>query len=370
MTSSVDTRTSPRQIDGLGLPSLDETPAATLRRIRTEAPALREWLRGTGTVSAFHSCDLVTLPYPTRFALWEASSVRVPYVWMTNRMFVIQWRDGDRLRTLLSGPSDVELGIATPYLQHALDRLPLSRERALKLLFPRHGTVGEHLARLGIAADDVDYVVFDHLHTQDIRRVVGTTRPAPDLGYADRPVPPMFPRAELIVQRSELAHVKDVHPFQARFHQSDSYADLDESRFLEIDGSALVAPGLALVRTPGHTLGNNTLVVNTEDGVLTSSENGVAVECYSPEHSRLPGVAKWAAEWGYEVVLNFNTPEFASWQYNAMVAEKLMSDPLPGRPELPFVVPSSELTTHRLAPRVRPTFQHGALEIGRIGAAS
>jgi glyoxylase-like metal-dependent hydrolase (beta-lactamase superfamily II) len=345
---------------------MDETPAATLRRIRAEAVELREWFRGTGQVTLFASRDLVKLPYPTRYALWEASTTRLPYVWFTNRVFVIQWYDGQRTRTLLGEPSDYELGIDTPYLKHAVKRLPISEERALKVLFTRHATVLEHLADLGIAPADVDYLAFDHLHTQDVRRLIGTTKPAPDLGYADSPVPAWFPNAKLIVQRSELEHVRDVHPFQARFHQPARYADIDESRLLIVDGSVLIAPGIALVRTPGHTLGNNTLLVHTERGILASSENGVAVESWAPEHSTLPGVAAFAKEWDFEVILNYNTPEYASWQYNSMVAEKLMADALPGAAHLPFVVPSSEIAPHRLAPRLKPAYRHGALTIGSV----
>jgi glyoxylase-like metal-dependent hydrolase (beta-lactamase superfamily II) len=353
--------------DHLPLPSLDETPAAALRRIKEQAPAFREWFRGTGVLDAVATRGLVTLPYPRQFALWEASTSRLPYVWMTNRMFVVQWTEDDRTKTLVAEPSDYELGVDTPYLRNAIDRLPLSEEKALDLLFARHGTVTEHLARLGIAPEDVDYLVFDHLHTQDIRRLVGTTTPQPDLGYHDSPVPPAFPNARLIVQRIELEHVKDAHPFQARFHQPWTYADVDESRLLVIDGSVLVAPGLALLRTPGHTLGNHTIVLNAPGrGVMTSSENGVSVESYAPRYSKIPGVADFAKRWGYEVILNFNTPEWASWQYNSMVAESLIADPIPGAEHFPQVVPSSELCKHRLAPRIRPTYFHGELTLGSL----
>ena len=353
--------------DRLPLPSLDETPAAALRRIKAEAPAFREWFRTTGELTGVATRGLVTLPYPREFALWEACTARTKFVWMTNRMFVVQWEQDGRTRTLLAEPSDYDLGIDTPYLRHAIDRLPMSEERALKLLFVRHPRVTEHLADLGIRPEDVDYLVFDHLHTQDVRRLVGTTTPQPDLGHRDAPVPPTFPNAKLIVQRTELDHVKDVHPFQARFHQSWTYADVDESRLLVLDGSVLVAPGLALLRTPGHTLGNQTIVMNVPGrGVMTSSENGVAVEAYAPRFSTLPGVAAFAKRWGYEVILNFNTPEWASWQYNSMVAESLIADPIPGHEQFPQVVPSSELTRHRLAPRIRPAFRHGDLTLGRI----
>ena len=355
-------------LEHLPVPTLDETPAAALRRLRGEVPEFREWFRRTGVVDGFASRSLVTLPYPTRFALWEASRSKLPYVWMTNRMMVVQWQEDGRTRTLVAEPTDYDLGKQTPFLQHSIRKLPIPDERAINLLFTEHGTVVERLAQLGIRPEDVDYLVFDHLHTQDVRRLIGTTGPAPDLGFPDGPVPAQFPNARLIVPRKELEHVRDVHPFQARFHQSSAYADIDESRLLLVDGSVLVAPGLALLRTPGHTLGNWTIVVNSpERGILTSSENGVAVECYSPAHSALPGVGAWAREWGYEVLLNFNTPEFASWQYNSMVVEKLLADPIPGFPHFSHVVPSSELTHHRLAPRIRPTYEHGELTLGRVG---
>jgi len=369
MTSTTLPSTFTPIAEHLPLPSLDETPAAALRRIRAQAPEFKEWFRSTGVLAGVATRDLVTLPYPRQFALWEACTSRAKFVWMTNRMFVVRWEEDGRLKTLVAEPSDYDLGIDTPYLRHAIDRLPMSEERALKLLFVRHPRVTEHLAALGISPNDVDYLVFDHLHTQDVRRLVGTTTPQPDLGYPDSPVPATFPNAKLIVQRVELDHVTDVHPFQARFHQSWTYADIDPAKLLVIDGSVLVAPGLALLRTPGHTLGNQTIVLNAPGhGIMTSSENGVAVECYAPRSSKLPGVAAFAKRWNYDVILNFNTPEWASWQYNSMVAEALIADRIPGAEQFPQVVPSSELAHHKLAPRIRPTYHHGQLTVGKVSA--
>jgi hypothetical protein len=179
----------------------------------------------------------------------------------------------------------------------------------------------------------------------------------------------MFPNARLIVQRDELAQVRDVHPFQSRFHQPWTYADIRPDSLLVVDDDVLLGPGVALLRTPGHTVGNQTLVVNTARGIFTSSENGVAAECYAPEHSRIPGVADFARRWGFEAILNFNTPEFASWQYNSMVKERLIADPVPHAPQFPQVFPSSELTRHRFAPHFRPTFEHGDLTVGRVHPA-
>ena len=364
-----------RAIEHFAGPELGTTPAAQLAAIREQAPAFKEWFAATGRVDGFAARALVTLPYPTRWALWEACSLPgLPYVWMTNRMFVVQWHDdGGRLRTLVAEPSDYELGANTPYIHTALEPRPgraLGRARQwfADNAFVRHPGVLERLAELGIDPAAVDYLAFDHLHTQDIRRLVGTTAPAPDLGHPDAPVPAMFPNARLIVQRDELEQVRDAHPFQSRFHQPWTYTDIREDALLQIDGDVLLGPGLALLRTPGHTAGNHTLVVNTERGILTSSENGVAAESWAPEHSRIPGVADFARRWGFEVILNFNTPEFASWQYNSMVKERLIADPVPQDPRFPQVFPSSQLTRHRFAPHFRPTFEHGDITLGRVEA--
>ena len=71
-----------------------------------------------------------------------------------------------------------------------------------------------------------------------------------------------------------------------------------------------------------------------------------------------------------EVVMNMNTPEYASWQYNSMVKEKLIADPVPDHPGFPQVFPSSELTRSRFAPHFRPTFEHGDLTVVAAEARS
>ncbi len=355
----------PRPLE-VPFPSLSQSPAAHLRAVREAAPLIRQQLQESGTVRSLCSRSLVTLPYPRRFGLWDAASVPAPYVFMTNRMFVVRFEDfSGQPRILVAEPTDYELAASTPFLARSLERLGGPRVQALlrEKLFTRHGTVESHLLKLGILTRDVDFLAFDHLHTQDVRRLIGTTRPQEDLG-GDKPVPALFPNAKLLVQRDELAQVEDVHPFQARFHQGWTYKDVDRERLFLLEGSVLLGKGVALVRTPGHTFGNVTLVVNAPGrGLFTSSENGIAVDCYAPEHSKIPGVAQWAKDSGLEVLLNFNAPEFASWQYNAMVLEKGVADPLPGAPHLPQCVPSSELCRHPLAPGLAPTWFHGELNL-------
>jgi hypothetical protein len=341
-------------------------PGAELAALIEATPDLKRDLVASGTPNAVATCDLITLPYPTSFGLWRAALSPTPFLWITNRMLVVQWDDPDgRTRTLLWEASDHERGEYTPYFARLKTRNPLP-DSAISTV---HGTVLGHLRALGIDPADVDYVAFDHLHTQDPRRLIGTTRPAPDLDSPDEPLAPWFPNAVLLSQRREWETIRHLHPIQQPWYQPEAYVDLPHERLALLDGDVLLGPGVALIATPGHTAGNMSLALNTDRGVWTSSENGVAAESWSPRASRIPGVRRWSVEWGQEVILNANTLEFASWQYDSMMVERLLADVAPDAP-FPQCFPSSELTAHRLAPGARPTYTHGRIEHGTIRGSS
>ncbi|WP_254189349.1 hypothetical protein OG225_12300 [Nocardia sp. NBC_01377] len=344
-------------VDTLGDQSLiDGGPGARLATIRTQAGEFRKEFIETGTPDSVVTCDLVTLPYPTRFGLFRASRAIAPFLAITNRMLVIRWRESDGTpRVLLFEPSDVELGRYTPYFDKLAGRTPAV---VSNLMVTEHGTVQGHLARLGITPAEVDYLMFDHLHTQDLRRWVGTTTHQADLGERPRAV---FPRAKVIVQRDELAAMAELHPTQRPWYQPDAYRDVPPDAFLPINGSVVLGPGVAVVKTPGHVFGNQSLVLNTSTGVWVSSENVIATECLTPEHSRMPGLARWAKEWGQELVLNANTIETTVDQYNSIVLEKTLADRSQKDSRFLQFFPSSELTTAWTNPGTSPTFTHGAI---------
>lgn len=341
-------------------------PAAReLAALREAVPDFRSAVTASGTVDAVATADLVTLPYPTRFGLWRAAATPAPFLWLTNRMLVVQWTDDDGTpRTMLWEPTDHERGRETPYYQRLRARSVVPEH----WLTTSHGTVLSQLYRMGIDRADVDYVAFDHLHTQDVRRLLGTTRPAPDLGSGEEPVVPWLPNARLIVQTREWDTARNPHPLQAPWYQPDTYEDVRSDALAFIDGDVQLGPGVALAYTPGHTLGNMTLVLHTDTGLWTSSENGIAAECYTPEASRIPGVRRWAATWGQEVILNANVLEFTAWQYNSMVVEKEIAD-MAGSGPFRQNFPSSELVGTRLSPGTAPTFSHRAIRHGRVRAA-
>lgn len=336
-----------------------EPPGARLRTARTQAAAFREEFARTGTPDSIVTCDLVTLPYPTRFGLFRASRALAPFLSITNRMLVIRWTESDgRKRVLLFEPSDVELGAYTPYFDQLAQKTPGVVQRQV---VRNHGTVLGHLARLGIAPEDVDYLMFDHLHTQDLRRWVGTTAHQDDLGSRQTAA---FPRAKVIVQRDELGAMSELHPLQKPWYQPDAYRDVPPEAFLPINGSIVLGPGIAVIKTPGHVFGNQSLVVNTSTGIWVSSENAIAAEALTPEHSKLPGLAKWSRQWQQEVVLNANTVETTADQYNSIVLEKTLADPSQADPRFVQFFPSSELTGSWMNPGTTPTFSHGHITHG------
>ena len=330
-----------------------EPPGARLRAARQQGEAFRREFAATGAPDSITTCDLVTLPYPTRFGLFRASRAIAPFLSITNRMLVIRWHESDgRRRVLLFEPSDVELGRYTPYFDSLIKRTPGVIERQM---VHEHGTVPGHLARLGIAPQEVDFILFDHLHTQDLRRWVGTTAYQDDLDGQPKAA---FPNAKVIVQRDELAGMADLHPLQKPWYQPAAYRDVPPGAFLPVSGSVVIGPGVGVVKTPGHVFGNQSLIVNTSTGIWVSSENVIAVEALTPEHSRLPGLARWSRAWQQEVVLNANTIETTADQYNSVILEKTLADRSQADSRFLQFFPSSELTGAWMNPGTTPTFTH------------
>ena len=330
------------RIDGFDAVDRTAPYGVQLRQTREAAAVVRRDLLTTGTPTLVETRDLVTLPYPTRFGLWRAALTPSPYLSITNRMLVVRWDEAGTTRTLVFEPTDHARGQYTPYFARVEKQTPgFVQDR----LVTRHGDVLEQLAALGIAPEEVDYLAFDHLHTQDVRRWVGTSTTAP-----------AFPNARLVVQKDELAAMADLHPLQAPWYQPDTFRDLRPERIAAVDGDVLLGPGVALVATPGHTVGNQSLVLATGDGLWAVSENVIAVEAMAPQHSKIPGVRRSSATWGRDVVLNTNTPEGLADQYNSVVKEDCLVDRSQVDSRFPQFLPSSELTPSAYFPGTRPTF--------------
>ncbi|HEY5922810.1 MAG TPA: hypothetical protein VIV11_14125 [Kofleriaceae bacterium] len=330
---------------------------ARLDAVRRAGRKLRERILATGAARCVRTIDLATFPYPTRYGLQGVAASPAPYVFMRNRMHLVQVQTGGRLVSILVNPTDPERSAAAPYFARLEERYG---SFARKLLGSFHSTIEQALATWGISPEAIDYVTFDHLHVQDVR---GLLAPGPG-GRA------YLPNAKLLAQQAELDTLANLHPLQVEWYIPECLAGVPVDRIVALDGDYTIGGGFAIVRTPGHTLGNHTLVVVTDRGAWTISENGICVDAYAPGISEIRGVARHARESGVEAILNANTREGSLDQYTSMVLEKTLADSVPDRPELPQHFASSELVPHLLAPGLKPTYSHGAITHGDVVIAA
>jgi glyoxylase-like metal-dependent hydrolase (beta-lactamase superfamily II) len=318
---------------------------ARLDSVRRAAQRLKERLRSGPTVRSVRTYDLVTLPYPARYGLSDATRTLLPFLMITNRTQLVTVNTAEGVKRVLVNPSDHQRDGETPFFKRLADRfrgVPLTE----RLMVKRHAEVPDRLREVGLRGDQIDYLTFDHLHTQDLRRLM--------LEWC--------PRARLLVQKEELAIFERLHPLQNDWYLADSLKGIPPDRFQVLDGDVLVGEGMALVRTPGHTLGNHSIVLHTSDGLWTISENGIAVDSYQPERSELSGLRGHARSRGVEVILNANTREHSLDQYTSMVLEKQLADAT--RDGWLQHFPSSELTPSALTPGLAPTHSHREITHG------
>lgn len=339
-----------RRLDALEAAWQTRGAGARLEAVRRAGRRLHGTLRDGGSAACVRTADLVTFPYPTTYALQGVATSPAPYVFLRNRMQLVQVEASGRLVTVLVNPTDPERSRKAPYFARLEARYGA---RASKLLSTVHDSIAGALARWGVAPAEVDYVTYDHLHVQDARGVLA-----------------LCPRARLLVQQAELDTLAHLHPLQAEWYIPECLAGVAPERIVALDGDVAVGTGLALVRTPGHTAGNHTIVVVTDAGLWTISENGVCVDAYAPGASAIPGVARHARTTGVEVILNANTREASLDQYTSMVLERTLASPVADRPEFPQHFPSSELVRSRLAPGLTPTYTHAAITHGDVRADS
>jgi len=331
-------------------------PAARLRDVRRRAARFRDEMLAGPEVVYYRSFGLVRAPYPTRYAftsVFQMSPLVTPLIHILNRLFVVQFESDAGVRTLLFSPTDVEANRATPFFKRLADGVSLLGDLGRRAFAPTLGTVESCLAQTGIRPEQVDYISYDHLHTQDVRRWLGSNgRPG------------VFPNAKLLVMRQEWESALALLPPQADWYCPDGLKGIDPAKVMLLDGDVLLGQGVAFVRTPGHTEGNHSLVARTSAGLLVTSENGVGPDAYAPLASKITAVRDYAKATGMEVILNGNTLEGGLDQYISMVQEKEIAGPSPQNPEFPNVVSSSEFTAYMLFPGMTPTFNFGELEFG------
>ena len=332
-------------------------PEERLKTARKQASAFRERLMDEAPVQFYQSADMVRVPYPTWYAysgVYTQSTYKFPYIHILNRIFIIQYHDFlGELKTLLFSPSDIEADRETPFFKRLTEKMP-SWSPLESMVAPIIRDVAGALAEVGLAPEDVDYISYDHLHTQDIRRWLGTKDQA---AY--------FPNAKILIHKQEWQSTGALLPVQADWYCPNGIEGVDPDKVIQFTGSIQLGEGLALVHTPGHTEGNHSLVARVPDGIRVTSENGVGADAYAPMNSKVNAIRRYAKATGMEVILNGNTLEGSNEQYISMVVEKTIAGPSKN-PDFPNCASSSEATPYWLIPGHKVSHLIGEAKFGSL----
>jgi hypothetical protein len=167
-------------------------------------------------VQFMQTLDLVSVPYPVKSAFGKATNLINPYLYVTNRLMVLQFATQAGSKTLLFSPSDLSANAKTPYFQRLLGLMGKFKKNLLPFVAPKHNTVEQALDKIGIKPEQVDFICYDSLHTQDLRKWLGS--------YEQ---PAYFPNAKLLVMHQEWEAVKDLLPLQNHWYCPNGVEGID-----------------------------------------------------------------------------------------------------------------------------------------------
>lgn len=120
-------------------------------------------------------------------------------------------------------------------------------------------TQEEELEQVGLTVDDIDLVIFTHLHIDHAKD-------------AEK-----FKNAKFVVQKSELEFAADPHPIQAGW-----FVQLPKDRLVVVDGDQQIIEGLRVIHTPGHTPGGQSVLIETNNGLTCLCGLCSILENFSP----------------------------------------------------------------------------------------
>jgi glyoxylase-like metal-dependent hydrolase (beta-lactamase superfamily II) len=320
------------------------------RAVEHAGKAVGDALRAEPQVVSVRTLPTSAAPYPIRFAFNGATPG--PLLVIQNRSLLIQVRADGEIKNILFNPTDGPANSRTPFYVKLAAGTP---KLFNKPFLPKPNRAAEQLAELGLRCEDIDVIAFDHFHTQDLRPLIG-----------DGVALGRFPNAVLLAPRAEWLDWDDLPQCQRAWFVPDGKQGVPMERVILTDHDLLLGSGAVLLRTPGHTSGNQTLFVHAERGVFGTSENGRSADSWAPLTSRIPGVRRQAQLFDVDVIINSNTPELCGQQYISMMLERALVDRVPERPELYQMFPSSEVTPHLIAPHIRPAYLFGEMKSGQV----
>ncbi len=100
------------------------------------------------------------------------------------------------------------------------------------------------LSSFDLKPEDIDVIIHTHLHNDHCENDYKCSN------------------AVVFVQKTELAFLKNPHPIDHRYYQDV----LDGVNVVEIEGDAVVEDGIEVLLSPGHSVGGQSVVINTSKG--------------------------------------------------------------------------------------------------------
>ena len=160
------------------------------------------------------------------------------------------------LHWLLPVPSDqkIRVGHYAWYIEGPGDNYLVDTGVPAEMLIARHfkstdiQTVEAGLEKLGLAIDDIDYVIITHSHYDHTANLY------------------KFANTKVIIQQAELEQIK--HPFAyTKPRLPKNFTKLfDGIDFEVVNGDTKIDNKLELILTPGHSAGGQSVAVKTETG--------------------------------------------------------------------------------------------------------
>jgi glyoxylase-like metal-dependent hydrolase (beta-lactamase superfamily II) len=140
-----------------------------------------------------------------------------------------------------------------------------------------------NLARLGLGPEDIDMVVFSHLHADHVGWLATETPGGPRL---------TFPRAEHRLAEAEWRYWSDPARGYRWGWPTPVQLDLLGTRMSVLEDGKVLAPGVSLMLTPGHTPGHASFVISsgTERAVVLGDTIHCPLEISHPELALLSDV--------------------------------------------------------------------------------
>jgi len=156
-------------------------------------------------------------------------------------------------------PMLVRAGEKWVLIETGMDDKPGEKHRQIYAIESAGRLLGQ-LAELGLQPADIDLVVNTHLHFDHCG--LNTYSQSGD-------IVPLFTKASYVVQKQELADALNTHERnRASYLPENIEPVLEAGLFEEVEGEVELLPGFKLVPLPGHTLGQQGVVLESEGQTL------------------------------------------------------------------------------------------------------